>query len=63
MPVGLRPGERRDCFRFFGDGQIDSVTAFAGEQSTPQTVAARLAAGGSLVLTFEPCGKVSVARQ
>jgi hypothetical protein len=63
VTVGLQPGERRPCCQFFGGGKIDSVTAFAGEHSTRQTVATDLALGGSLVLTFEPGGKVRVARE
>jgi hypothetical protein len=63
VTVGLLPGERRACCQFFSDGQIDSVTAFAGEQSTRQTVATKLAPGGSVVLTFEPGGNVRVVRE
>jgi hypothetical protein len=43
LPVGLQPGERRSCFRLFGGGQLDSVTAIVGKASTPHVLNEELA--------------------
>jgi len=60
VTVGLQPGERGPCCQIFGGGKIE-VSAFAVEQLTRQPVAADVPMGGSVVLTFEPGGKVRVA--
>lgn len=63
LPVGLKPGERRSCFRLFGGGQLDSVTAIVGKASTPHILNEKLAVGRTLILNFQPDDKLTVERE
>jgi hypothetical protein len=63
VPVGLQPGERRLCFKFRGRGQLEMVTAFAGKASSRHLLNEKVSVTGTLVLIFEPEGKIAVARE
>ena len=63
IPVDLRPGERRWCAKLVGDGQLEKITAVVGETSSLHAMSEKFTAGGTLVLIFEPDGKVSVSRE
>ena len=63
IPVGLKPAERRWCTKFVGNGQLDEVAPVVGDTFRPQVMNEKLTAGETLVLTFEPDGKVSVTRE
>ncbi len=63
IPVGLQPGERRSCFKLLGGGQLDTVNAFVGKASTPHVLNEKFAMGRTVILIFQPDGKVTVVRE
>jgi hypothetical protein len=63
IPVGLQPGERRSSFKLFGGGQLDTVSAFGGKAASPHVLNEKWAMEKTLVLIFEPDGKVTVVRE